>query len=132
VQCQLFLMTMPTTDPVVGTAWELQDEMVSLLTTRREYFEAQGRLVVGGVIGRAGLADSAQAVFESTSVAPELDPESELLAIEAAMRSISDDTQGAIRTLERYLVANERAAVDQHWWWDPLRGEPEFQRLQAR
>jgi TolB-like protein len=132
VQCQLFLMTMPTADPAVRTAWELHEEMVSLLTTRPEFFAAQGRLVVGGVIGRAGLADSAQAVFASTNVDPQLDPDRELLVIEAAMRSVSGDVDGAIAALERYLVANSRAAVDQHWWWDPLRGDPAFQRLQSR
>jgi TolB-like protein len=132
VQCQLFLMTMPTADPVVRRAWDLQEEMVSLLTTRPEFFAAQGRLVVGGVIGRAGLADSAQAVFASTTVDPRLDPDRELLVIEAAMRSVSGDVDGAIAALERYLVANSRAAVDQHWWWDSLRGDPAFQRLQSR
>ena len=132
VQCQLFLLTMPTADPTVREAWDLQEEMVSLLTTRPEFFEAQGRLVVGGVIGRAGLADSAQAVFASTSIAPELDPDRELLVIEAAMRSVSGDVDGAVSALERYLVANSRAVVDQHWWWDPLRADPAFQRLQAR
>lgn len=130
-QCRIFLMTMPEAEPDVGRAWALLDELVPLLTEQPRFFEAQSRMMIGGIIGRADLPDSAQAVFESARVGPEVDPEGETLVVEAAMRSVMGDVDGAIEALERFVVRSQGRAPGQHWWWRNLEGEPDFERIQA-
>lgn len=131
VQCQIFTMTMPDATPDVRLAWELHDEMVPLLTERREFFDAQSRVVIGGIIGKAGLADSANAVFREAQIDAELDPDLEILAIEGAMRSVMGDVDGSIRVMERFMVSNPNQAPGQHWWWRSVEGNPAFERLRA-
>ncbi|NNF38943.1 MAG: hypothetical protein HKN71_09760 [Gemmatimonadetes bacterium] len=129
VLCQQWLMTMPEAEPDIDRAWEIHEEGMAVLVERPEFFEAQSRLLVAAPIGRAGLPDSAQAVFESAQVSADVDPDRELWATEAALRSVLGDTEGALRLLERYMLSQQGGVVDDHWWWDNLRGEPEFQRL---
>lgn len=131
VQCQLFLLTMPGATPDVARAWELHAELLPLLSERPEYFEAQATVIVAGVIGLAGNADSASAVFRSVDLAPEDNPEGELFAVEGAMRSISGDTDGAIAALERFVVASNGQGPGEHWWWRNLDGVPAFERLRT-
>ncbi len=131
VQCQLYLLTMPEAEPDVGRAWALLEEYRPLLNEQPEYFESQARLAVGGVIGRAGMPDSARAVFESARVGPEIDPQGENMVFEAAMRSVMGDVDGAVDTLERFVVRSEGRAPGQHWWWQNLEGNPRFERIQA-
>lgn len=131
VQCQIVLMSMPEADPDVREAWALYEELLPLLSEQAEFFDAQARTVVAGVIGRAGLADSAQAVFESARVGPEVDPQAEVLLMEAVMRSVMGDVDAAVETLERFVVRSEGRAPGQHWWWQNLEGDPRFERLQA-
>ncbi len=87
--------------------------------------------MVAGVIGRAGMADSAQAVFESARVGPDVDPQAEVLLMEAVMRSVMGDADAAVETLERFVVRSDGRAPGQHWWWQNLEGDPRFERLQA-
>lgn len=131
VQCQLYLLTMPEAEPDVDRAWALLDEYRPLLNEQPEYYEAQARLAVGGVIGRAGMSDSAQAVFRSAQVGPEVDPQGENMVFEAAMRSVMGDVDGAIDTLERFVLRSAGRAPGQTWWWENLEGNPAFERIQA-
>jgi len=131
VQCQIFLMSMPDARPDIDRAWELYGELIPLLTERPEFFDAQARVVIGGVIGRAGAPDSARSVFAGARLGSDLDPQRELLSLEAAMRSVMGDADGAIDTLERYMVVNPDHAPDRHWWWRSLEGAPAFERLRA-
>lgn len=131
VQCQIYLMTMPGAEPDVARAWVLLDEMIPLLTERPEYHEGQARMMIGGIIGQAGMPDSAQAVFSASAVNTEVDPDREVMGVEAAMRSVIGDIEGAIATLERFMVASSDHAPGRHWWWANLEGNPAFERLQA-
>jgi len=135
VQCQLFLMTMPAAQPDVDKAWSLYQELVPLLPEgQKAFLDAQAQTVVGGIIGRADLPDSANAVMTRARLTPEQDPEAELTSIEAAMRALMGDTEGAIRLLQRYVVLNPghfggRQGLS--WWWRSLQGNPDFERIRS-
>lgn len=131
VQCQIFLLSMPEAEPDVERAWTLHQELLPLLSEQPELFKAMSKTVVAGVIGRAGLADSAQAVFEAARAGREVDPQGEVLLMEAAMRSILGESDAAIDALERLVVRSEGRAPGQHWWWQNLEGDPRFERMQA-
>jgi len=130
-QCQIFLMTMPGGTPDVSFAWELHEELQPLLTERPEFFEAQSRTLIGGILGLAGLPDSADVVMRGARLDTDLDPDQDLLAIEAAMRAGMGDVDGSIAALERYMVSNAAHAPGEHWWWRNLAGNPAFERLRA-
>lgn len=132
VQCRIYLMTMPDAEPDVQMAWDLYAELQETLTERPEYHAAQAKTMIAGIIGRAGLPDSANAVFQAARVDREVDPDMEILSLEAAMRSVMGDVEGSISTLERFMVGNEHHAPGQHWWWQSVEGEPRFERLQAQ
>ncbi len=135
VQCQLFLMTMSAAQPDVDKAWSLYQELVPLLPEgQKAFLDAQAQTVVGGIIGRADLPDSANAVMTRARLTPEQDPEAELTSIEAAMRALMGDSDGAIRLLQRYVVLNPghfggRQGLS--WWWRSLQGNPDFERIRS-
>jgi len=135
VQCQLFLMTMSAAQPDVDRAWSLYNQLVPLLPEdQKTSLDAQAQTVIGGIIGRAGLADSANAVLTRARLTPEQDPDAELTSVEAAMRALMGDKEGAIRLLQRYVVLNpghfgEKEGLS--WWWRSLQGDPEFERIRS-
>lgn len=131
-QCRIYLMTMPDAEPDIELAWELYAELEGVLTERPGYHAAQAKTMIGGIIGRAGLPDSADAVFESARLDREVDPDMEIMSLEAAMRSVIGDSEGAIATLERFMVGSEHHAPGRHWWWESVEGDPRFERLQAQ
>ncbi len=135
VQCRLFLMTMPSAQVDVDRAWSLYSELVPLLPEgQKTYLAALARTVVGGIIGRAGLADSANAVLTAARLTPTQDPEAELTSVEAAMRALMGDTEGSIGLLRRYVALNPGHFAGREgltWWWDNLRGNPEFEKIRA-
>jgi TolB-like protein len=131
VQCQLFLMTMPQSEPDIAGAWALRDALIPLVPERAEFFDAQAQMLAGGVIGRAGLPDSANAVFTRARRSSDVDPDGELMIFEAAMRSLNGDVSGSVSTLERFVSLHPEHAPDQHWWWANVQSDPTFQRLRA-
>ncbi len=134
-ECRLWLMTMAGATPDVAEAWRLHGELAHMLPEAGgATLEAGARLVVGGVIGRSGLPDSADAVWIGARVGPDLDPEGELVSVEAAMRAVAGDREGAVSLLRRYAVANPghfTVGGRLHWWWQGLVGDPEFENLRA-
>jgi hypothetical protein len=95
-----------------------------------------GRMYVGGVLARAGLADSARRVLEGARAGRDIDPDQELAAREAVMRVLLGDLDEAVSQLNRYIVANpthtfDLTSGDLHWWWRPLRDNPRFRALAA-
>lgn len=133
LQCQLFLMTMQAATPDVDKAWTLYHEMTPELPDAQHVeLDHQAQTVVGGIIGLAGMADSANAVLVRARLTPKQDPDGELMAVEAAMRALMGDTQGSIDILKRYVLLNPghfsgRTAL--HWWYRNLQGNPEFEKL---
>jgi TolB-like protein len=135
VQCGLFLMTMDGAEHDVTRAWSLYGQLGPLLPdAQKTYLDAQARTVVGGIIGLAGLPDSADAVMTAARLRPVDDPEAELTSVEAAMRSLMGDVTGSVGLLERYVALNPRHFGEREglsWWWRNLQGNPEFERIRS-
>jgi TolB-like protein len=132
VICQLRLMTTPAVEPDVNRAWNL---VASLDTLAHDpYYQIEGRMMAGGALARAGLADSARAVLDQSRgmITHEIDPDQELLTVEAFQRTLLGERDLAVELLRRYAAANPghfdgtSAAA---WWWRDLQGHPGFQEL---
>lgn len=123
-ECRLWLMTMDGVEPDVDLAWALRDSVRELMGPRRwEAMETTETLVVAGVIARAGLADSASVVMDRNPGDP---------PTEAAMRIMNGQQDQAIQLLREY-TAGQGGHFGQGsrlmWWWVPLQGNPEFERM---
>ena len=134
VECELWLMASPAGDPDVERAWRLLERFAELSPPQlRERNAVRGRILVGGVLARAELPDSADAVLRSARTGPDLDPSRELLGLEAVFRLQMGEEEEALELVKTYLTASpEHRAGWQwtsHWWWRPLRSNPEFQQL---
>jgi hypothetical protein len=90
-------------------------------------------MLVAAAIGRAGLLDSADHVLRAARATPDIDPDHELLSVEALIRDRLGQRDEAIALLKRYLLAHPEHrkgfAVSQSWWWRGLRTDPRFQQL---
>ncbi len=88
---------------------------------------------MGGVLARAELTDSALAVLDRAHPSPDEDPTRELVGLEAFMRTLADDEDGAIDLLKRYAAAHHgfRVGADMHWWWRDLQRHPRFREVQS-
>jgi hypothetical protein len=99
----------------------------------REWKRLESTLAVGGVLARAGMADSARAVFDLVQSNPEVDPSGELLTTQAVFRIQMGEQDEAIELIKRYLLSNpehrEGWGWSSHWWWRPLQDNPEFRDL---
>jgi serine/threonine-protein kinase len=133
-ECELWLLASRALEPDVDRAWELLARMDSLESPQaREFRTLMGRMVVGGVLARAGLRDSANAVWEGSRGNPEIDPALELLGFEAVFRLQAGERDEAMRLVKTYLTASPEHRVGwrwtSHWWWRGLQDHPEFQQL---
>ena len=132
-RCQLWLMVTPLAPPEVDSAWALEARIDSL--TKNRYLRVEAQMLVGGVLGRAGRADSARAVLDRAhaAVSPEFDDGLELYAREAYVRSLAGDDDAAIGLLKEYKAANPTHDFSQmlgNWWWQNLRASsPRWKEL---
>lgn len=137
-QCALWMMITPTGNPDPDAAWRLLEEADSLTSAaRRPFSHRMTQMIVGGVLARANLADSARRALENARGGPDVDPNQELPGYEAIMRTILGDQDEAVRQLRRYVSANPdhrfvEVEGDLHWWWRPLRDNPGFREATAR
>lgn len=133
-QCQLYVLTMDQATPDVAEAWALYAEFDALLPDggQAPLLRGLAQTFLGGVVGRAGLPDSANAVLVRARVDPDLDPVGEQMSMEAAMRSVIGDVEGSVSVLERFMVQNPGHFPGEHWWWRNVQGNEGFERLQAR
>jgi hypothetical protein len=118
----------------VDRAWELQGELEKHLPpTETEFSRLKGNILVGSVLAKAGLSDSARAVWGRNRGDSLVDPSGDLALIEAVHRNAIGDTEGALDLLRRYLALNPEARKDRdwanHWWWEDLRKNPEFRDM---
>src|SRR5688572_4377048 len=107
--CELRLMAAPALDPDPARAWQLAFRIDSLAPAPRKPFETvRARMAVGGVLARAQLRDSADAVLKRarTGVTVAIDPGYDLLSFEAHMRLLLNDRDGAFELLRRGVLAN--------------------------
>ena len=133
LECQLYMMTR-LEQPDVPRAWGLLAGIDSLVPApRRQVVHLREQMMVAATIARAGLKDSAHAVIERSRGTPELDPEHDLVALEAFVRTLLGEQDEAIRLLQRYVAANPehsfRVGGDVFWWWWDLQKHPGFQAL---
>lgn len=130
-ECQLWLMLSSGESVSVDSAWVLQARLDAVAPTAAQ--KAKGQLLVAGVLRKEGLADSAESVFTRGRLAEDADPLMESIAFEAAIRSITGDSDGAVELLRRYVAANPTADFGLegglHWWWRGLQGRPDFDAL---
>ncbi len=131
-QCQILVMTMPGVAPDVSRAWQLHADYVAILADRPEFFDAQARMMIGGIIGLSGLNDSANVVLTGARLGEDLDPPRELLALEGGMRALIGDVEESIDLLQRYVLLNPTEEVGEGWWWRNIAGDPDFERLRGR
>lgn len=134
--CRLRLMATPALEPDVDEAWALAARGDSLSPAQwKDYDAVEHRLFVAGALARAGLPDSATAVLDRAHARMDahLDPEGELLTVEAAVRARIGEEDRAIELIEQYLGRHPghpfSPATGLAWWWEPLRGNPAFERL---
>jgi tetratricopeptide (TPR) repeat protein len=133
-ECELWLLASPALRADVAEAWSFYDRYVGLTAeNRKPYARARGGLLVGGVLARAAMTDSADAVLQRHRAEPAVDPSRELVSIEAIFRVMLGQHDEAVRLLKVFLTANpehrDHWQDSAHWWWRALRDDPEFRVL---
>ncbi|HEU4564463.1 MAG TPA: hypothetical protein VFS05_07440, partial [Gemmatimonadaceae bacterium] len=135
-RCQLLLMAAApdATTPDVGKAWKLVDSIVERTPApERPFEERAARMWTAAVMARAGLADSARRVLVAARGNDAVDPNQELLGVEAYAREVLGDRDAAIRLVQTYLAEHpdHRAglAESQSWQWRTLREDPRFREM---
>ena len=133
-ECKLWLMTTDAAEPNVPEAWRLYGEVDTLTPAPAKAFEVHWvRMIVGAVLARAGLADSARHVLVSARADARIDPQHDLLSLEAFGRTLLGERGQAIDLLKQYVAANPAHAFkrggDISWWWRDLRSDPRFSQL---
>ena len=133
VECQLFMLIAPPSNPDVDSAWRLAGALDTLAPVDAAHI---GRLVVGGVIGRAEMTDSADAVLDNVMATARADPEIDrddvvqLAGYEAIMRTLMGQYDEAVEVLTRYSAIYPEHAIEidsaLHWWWRPLQDHRGF------
>jgi serine/threonine-protein kinase len=114
----------------VARAWALVSQLERLSPPEdRVAFLPRWQIRVAGVLGRAGLADSAEAVIGRARAAAPDDPEMDFYEAEARM--LLGDREAALRLLTRDLEANPRFREYMRVYpvFRPLWTDPRFQGL---
>ena len=135
VDCQLLLMNSKFVEPQPDLAWKLADSVARLTRDPRDrrYAELSGRVLVAGVLARAGLRDSARAVLRSTRDDPEIDQSHDLANIAGFVWMLVGDTTEALNQLKAYLLADPGRVAgfrdDPTWWYQGLSRDPRYQAM---
>ena len=130
--CGLQLMTTTGAEPDVPRAWQLLAEVDSLAPAHQAGFERiRGELLIGGILARAGLPDSARAVLERAhaAISPELDPQRDLYRQEAYILTMLGDYDRAVDLLKLDAALHPDADYDSQWWWRELRSHPRWREV---
>ncbi|HET9133512.1 MAG TPA: protein kinase [Gemmatimonadales bacterium] len=133
-RCRLFSMTAPSDNPDVALAWRLADSVVALAPeANKGLLRLSSNLLVGAVLARAKLADSARAVVERSTGNTSVDPTGDLGQFAAFVYVLLDDQDAAIRELTRFLALNpsrrKSLATTPGWWYEPIARTPAFKSL---
>jgi serine/threonine-protein kinase len=134
VRCRLWLLTTKVREPDVREAWRLADSLTMLSPEQtRAYDRLYNNLLVAGVLGRAGLTDSARRVAERSKGDPIVDPQGDLAFVGAFAYALMGDKAQAIERLKAYFAASpgrrEAFKDDAGWWFRDLQNEPAYQQL---
>lgn len=137
INCPLDLMVAGAIEPDPARAWEIAASVEHTSDpSTREYEALTARITVAGVLGRAGLQDSARAVLDRASqrINPDVDIGNDLRWLEAQMRIIAGQEDEAIDILARLIAADPHHAfgtgAEIGWAWRPLLDHPRFAELQ--
>jgi tetratricopeptide (TPR) repeat protein len=132
-ECQMWLLTTGAKDPDVDAAWQLGSEVADgTPEPDREFMRHAMGIVVGGVLARAELRDSARNVLVAHRAGPDVDPTLQLKQYEAYMRVLLGDMDEAIDLLREFFVANPEEdhgggeSGEIFWWWRELQNHPRF------
>ncbi|CAN5614793.1 hypothetical protein BH23CHL8_BH23CHL8_30710 [soil metagenome] len=132
-QCRILVMTTGAAEPDVERAWELLAQVERLVPEpERELQYAITETYVGGVLARANLPDSADAVLRRARdrFRPDMDPYRDIYMHEASMRaSILGDPDGAIDLMKLFAAAQPGYDFGHHWWWRSVRNHPRYSEL---
>jgi serine/threonine-protein kinase len=135
VECQLLLMTSKFTAPDPASAWRLADSLVRLTPDENDqrYARLNGRVLVAGVLARAGMKDSARAVLRTSNDDPAVDPSRDLASTAAFVWTLVGDTTEALNQVKAYLLANPARVADfrdnPNWWFRDLANDPRYKEL---
>ncbi|HTS88025.1 MAG TPA: serine/threonine-protein kinase [Gemmatimonadales bacterium] len=139
VECQLLMMTSKFVDAdparTPAEAWKLADSVVRLTPDERDrrYQQLYTRVLVAGVLARAGLKDSARKLLRDTRDDPEIDPSRDLANTAAFIWTLAGDTTEALNQIKTYLVANPSRRADfrdaPNWWFRTLSDDPRYKAL---
>jgi serine/threonine-protein kinase len=134
--CQLWLLASPAVEPDPVRAAELVAALDTLTPPAwRESIGIESRMVLGGALARADLADSALTVLAQarTEVTHDNDPHQRFLYVEAIMRSLAGDYDEGIDLLKRYVAAhpdhNFAESAGTVWWYRELRQQPRWREI---
>src|SRR2546426_351949 len=120
-ECKLWLMTSDAVEPDVAEAWRLYAKLDTLTPAPSKPYEMhQAGMIVGAVLARSRLPDSARHVLVAARADARVDPKQDLLSVEAFARTLLGEQGEAIELLKRYVAANpahsfERGGVA--WLW---------------
>ncbi len=137
-ECRLWLLSAPypqAPEPDPDQAWTAMEEYLALVPAQYQEFERlKSNILVAGVLARAELPDSAEAVLSRSRSTPAVDPEMELLGVEALVRlHLLGEKDQALSLLRTYLTTNPEHRQGwqwtSHWWWRPLQSDPQFRAL---
>jgi hypothetical protein len=128
-------MLIPGAEVDIPRAWGLAARADAFTPPpERPYRERLRRFLVAGVIGRGGLRDSAEHVFNEWRTSdPAIDVEQDLPGYEAMARAQMGDDDGAIALLKRYVATHPGHSFQRggtlHWWWRGLERHPDFRAV---
>jgi serine/threonine-protein kinase len=136
VECRLMINTLPNAKPDIRTVWDMLDRYVELSPVPlRETRQKRGEMIVAMVLARAGLKDSARSVAERARAPLSLDPNRELVYLEAIVLGISGDNTAAFGRLKEYVAAFPQQAAnfdrEVSWMTRELRADPRWKQLSA-
>jgi TolB-like protein len=139
VRCRLWLLTTPAKQPNIPEAWADYKKLESLTPPKQWQFQGrEAKMLVAAGLVRAGLADSARHVLVSARGDGQVDPQGELYAREAFVRTLFNtpaDTNEAFDLLKQYFSVNpihrKGFAETDYWWWKPLKQDARFRPLVA-
>jgi len=137
--CELRLMASPGATADVAHAWQLAARIDSLVPATQKQFEhLRSQIFVAGVLGRATLKDSAQAVLSRAhnQINPQIDPYYDLMWYEATVRLLLGQKEQSFDLMRRSILANPDQGLKQGeplpWALRDLQDYPRVAELYTR
>jgi len=134
IECELWDLASGPVEPDPDRAWEAFGELEEHLPpTNPDLSRLTGKILVGAVLARAQMPDSAHAVWADCERDQEIDPSGDLLQIEAVFRLQNGEVEESLGLLRTYFTLNPENRQDSkwldHWWWKDLEDNQEFRDL---